>query len=247
MASAKFLIIVIISLGSIRASSQLDANYYPGRGGCTCDCSWANTSACGKDDNTCCFASCCNSSAPAQKTYCPSANDFFASSHATQNIVLFNGGWSIHGPGGVGTKAAFNLIGGSAEWDIDFSKTNIGVNGNIYTISPAGIPSTGYTASNYCDGSKPAGSDYCAEVDWIESNGNCGGQSTLHDVPGPGENGCTAWGCALSYHYNGQSSFHMKVTYDSNGVWTTTRNGQVISPSNLSPKPSSSDWSTLYH
>jgi hypothetical protein len=39
----------------------------------------------------------------------------------------------------------------------------------------------------------------------------------------------------------------MKVTYDANGVWTTTRNGQVISPSSLHPTPSNSDWETLVH
>jgi hypothetical protein len=37
----------------------------------------------------------------------------------------------------------------------------------------------------------------------------------------------------------------MNVTFGTDGVWTTTRNGQVISPSSLSPSPSSSDWSTL--
>jgi hypothetical protein len=83
------------------------------------------------------------------------------------------------------------------------------------------------------------------EVDWIESNGNCGGQTTLHTVPGPGETGCTAWGCAASYHYNGRSSFHMHVAFDQHGTWVTTRDGQVIGPSQLSPQPGSSDLSTL--
>jgi hypothetical protein len=104
--------------------------------------------------------------------------------HSGSNIVLYNGGWSIHGGGAAATKASFNLLGGSVEWDIDFSQTNIGVNGNIYTISPTGISSSGFEPHNYCDGSKPAGSEWCVEVDWIESNGHCGGQTTLHDVPG---------------------------------------------------------------
>ena len=49
---------------------------------------------------------------------------------------MFDGGWLIHGGGGVATKAAFNLNNGSVEYDVDFSRTNVGVNANIYTISP---------------------------------------------------------------------------------------------------------------
>jgi len=37
----------------------------------------------------------------------------------------------------------------------------------------------------------------------------------------------------------------MKITYDSNGVWTTTHDGQTIAPSSLSPTPQAQDWSTL--
>ena len=37
----------------------------------------------------------------------------------------------------------------------------------------------------------------------------------------------------------------MKITYDTNGVWNTYRDGQLISPSSLSPSPSAADWATL--
>jgi hypothetical protein len=181
----------------------------------------------------------------AQKTYCPSQNDLTVAYNGGGNIVLFNGGWTIHGGGGVATKAAFNLLGGSVEWDVDFSQSQTGVNSNIYTISPTGISSGGFTQNNYCDCTKPAGSEWCLHIDWIESNGNCGGRTSLHDVPPPGTTGCTSAGCEVSYYYKGQATFHMKVTFDENGVWTTTRNGQVISPSSLSPTPSSSDWATV--
>merc|ERR1712118_319118 len=123
-------------------------------------------------------------------------------------------------------KAAFNLIGGYVEFDIDFSAVHQGVNANIYTISPP-IGGGGYTGSNYCDGAdndKP----WCVEVDWIESNGNCGGATTLHTRPGPGSNGCTSWGCRQSYHYNGRTSFHMRIEYDNEGRWTTNRDGQAM-------------------
>ena len=35
------------------------------RGGCDCDCSWANPAACGADDKTCCHACCCKVPTPA--------------------------------------------------------------------------------------------------------------------------------------------------------------------------------------
>jgi len=175
--------------------------------------------------------------------YCPSAGDLVA---AYGNPSIVDGGWSILGGGAAATKASFNLLGGSVEYDIDVSNANQGVNANIYTISPSNINSWfGFTQANFCDGSK-TGSDWCVEVDWIESNGNCGGQTTLHTVPGPGEQGCTAWGCETQYQYYGSSSFHMKVTFGADdGKWTTIRNGQVIRPSSLSPVPLPSDVSTM--
>jgi hypothetical protein len=50
---------------------------------------------------------------------------------------FFNQGWYIKGGAGVASKSSFNLLGGSVEFDIDFSETLTGVNGNIYTISPS--------------------------------------------------------------------------------------------------------------
>lgn len=132
-------------------------------------------------------------------------------------------GWTIHGDGGAATKAAFNLVGGFVEYDMDVSGVHTGVNANIYSISPT-IGSQGYSGDNYCDGAvndKP----WCLEVDWIESNGNCGGASTLHTKQGPGNDGCTAWGCRASYHYNGRTSFHMRIEYGQDGSWTTIRDG----------------------
>jgi len=209
------------------------------RGGCDCDCSWADPSACTKDDGSCCYLCCCGNST--LQAYCPSANDITIT-YGGGNVTIYDGGWSVVGGGAGATKAAFNLLGGSVDFDIDFSGTHPGVNANLYTISP--VFSGSFSPTDYCDGSK-TGSDWCVEVDWIESNGNCGGQTTLHTRQGPGSNGCTAWGCAASYYYNGQPSFHMQIKYDTAGHWTTIHDGQVISPSNLSPPPQDLDWSTL--
>jgi len=158
------------------------------------------------------------------------------------NVTVYDGGWSVTGGGAAATKASFNLIGGSVEFDIDLSATHPGVNANIYSISP--VFSGDFNQKMYCDGAK-TGNDWCVEVDWIESNGNCGGQTTLHTRPGPGSTGCTAWGCEATYMYNGRNSFHMMVSYDAQGHWTTVRDGQTIAPNNLNPQPQDQDWNTL--
>merc|ERR1719378_213049 len=172
--------------------------------------------------------------------WCPSAGDFTVAYGTPQ---LMDQGWSVSGNGGVATKSAFNLVGGFVEFDIDFSGVSTGVNANIYTISPSISPG-GYSGGDYCDGAdndKP----WCLEVDWIESNGNCGGATTLHTKQGPGSNGCTSWGCRASYHYNGHSSFHVRVEYGQDGSWTTIRDGQVINAGSLSPTPGSNDWNVI--
>jgi len=177
--------------------------------------------------------------------YCPTANDLVV---AYGSPSITNQGWTITSGGGAATKAAFNLLGGSVEFDVDFSGVNIGVNANIYTISPTfSNPSAAFDkASNYCDGQGAAGSaQFCTEVDWIESNGNCGGATTLHTIAGGGSPGCTAWGCAASYTYGGVSSFHMKISHAADGTLTVVRNGVTISQSSMSPIPALTDLSPL--
>lgn len=219
------------------------------RGGCDCDCSWASSQTCGHDDGSCCYGCCCGSTpptpppgpTPGQETYCPTVSDLTAAYGSPQ---LVNQGWTIHGGGAAATKATFNLLGGSVEYDIDVSQVPTGVNSNIYTISPSGVGAGGFNQGNYCDGAK-TGAQWCVEVDFIESNGNCGGQTTLHTREGPGSDGCTAWGCAHGYTYNGKTSFHMKITFGADGTWNTYRDGELISPATLNPSPQSADTSTL--
>lgn len=108
------------------------------------------------------------------------------------------------------TKAAFNLLGGSVEWDADFTGSQPGVNSNIYSISP-GFGSGDFNQGAYCDGQGSLqGHPWCLEVDWIESNGNCAGQTTLHSTF---SGLCNTGGCMNQYAYNGQAAFHMKVSY----------------------------------
>lgn len=122
------------------------------------------------------------------------------------------------------------------------SRALVGVNCNIYSISPANLPGSGFSQANYCDG-QGGGTGWCVEVDWIESNGNCGGQTTLHTRPGTGDNGCTGWGCEVEYQYGGTTSFHMKQVFGTDGTWTTYRDGVQVGP--LNPAPQGYDWSEL--
>jgi len=180
-----------------------------------------------------------------QKSYCPAATDFIAAyDSGAGSVTLLNRGWKITNGGGVATKASFNLIGGSVEYDIDFTNTHLGVNANIYTISPVMSGTTPFSNSLYCDGQK-TGSAWCTEVDWIESNGACGGGSALHSLPGTGSGLCNAWGCSASYTYGGAKKVHMKITYDSAGKWTTVVGSTTVGPTNFSPLPKASDWAQV--
>jgi len=182
--------------------------------------------------------------------YCPSANDLTVTWFADQAPTIVNQGWTTLGGGGVATKTAFNLNGGWVEYDFDVSGVTPGVNSNIYTISPK-FSGGEYIPGDYCDGQGVDESGtgvnnqtkFCLEMDWIESNGNCGGATTWHTVPGPGYPGCTAWGCGAGYRYEGKSSFHMRIEYDEKGAFTAYRNGEMVGPYN--PVPETKDWEII--
>jgi hypothetical protein len=159
------------------------------------------------------------------------------------SAALYNQGWKIHGGGAAATKSTFNLLGGYVEFDIDVTAVHTGVNANIYTISPT-INGYSFNQTYYCDGAK-TGSSWCVEADWVESNGNCGGATTLHTVDGTGTNGCTSWGCSSSYHYSGRTSYHVRAEYAVDGKMTVIHDGKTISPSNYNPIPGTNDWNAL--
>lgn len=187
--------------------------------------------------------------AQAQTKYCPSAKDLTVSyGNTNTQPTLKDQGWSISGGGGVATLAAYNLLGGYVEYDVTFSGVPTGVNANIYSISPTGIPSTGFNASNnYCDGQGGAGGasyPFCVELDWIESNGNCGGATTLHDVEGTGQSqNCNGWGCGTDYTYDDGANFNMRIEFTTDGVMTAYRNGVELGP--YYPTPQQLDWDNI--
>jgi len=179
--------------------------------------------------------------APPSSLYCPSKDDLTVAYGS--GVTLMDGGWKIHGGSGAATKAAFDLRGGYVEFTYDVSKVGRGVNTNIYTISPTIKPSGFNKGTDYCDGADNP-SPWCMEDDWVESNCNCGGATTLHTVPGPGQF-CGSWGCRSEYHYNGVTSDKWRVEYDENGHMTVKRGSQTISPSSLSPGAKDSDWEVV--
>lgn len=238
--------IITFLLVSTVISDEL--NFCSSRGNCVCDCSWTKKVDCktARDDNSCCFACCClvkptfpMNTGPNHQLYCPSVNDLVV---GYGNAKLTNQGWLNKGGGSAATKSSFNLLGGYVEYDIELTNVQPGINANIYTISPKEIPTTiGFTQKNYCDGAK-TGTNWCTEIDWIESNGNCGGATTLHMKEGTGV-GCTAWGCSVTYKYNGNTNFHMKVAYEPDGTITVYRDKEIYKK--FTPTPTSTDMQVL--
>lgn len=155
-------------------------------------------------------------------------------------VTLKDGGWDVSGNGGGASKASFNLLGGYVEFDVDVSNTRSGVNANLYAIAPS-TGGDGYQPGEYCDGAEND-SPWCIELDWLESNGHCAGASTIHTIPGPGNNGCTAWGCRTHYNH-GSPSFHMKVQYGQDGSETIFKDGQALN--GYSPAPDGSTWGKI--
>jgi hypothetical protein len=158
--------------------------------------------------------------------YCPAAKDL-AIAYGDQ-VKLKAQGWMVQGDGGASTKASFNLAGGFVEFDLDVSQAKTGVIPNVYSIFPENIAATGFQHdSHYCDADEGAAT-WCVEHDWIESNGQCGGATALHSVPGIGPESCNSWGCLTTYKYEGGSKFHMRIEYDKSGQFTVMRDCQRL-------------------
>lgn len=214
---------------------------------CECNCDWIKRLDIKtlRNDGTCCF-SCCYDNILVKGNgeekekldfFCPSKSDII---QAYGNPTLLDQGWKNIGSGGVATKSSFNLLGGFVEYDIDVSKVEPGVNANIYTISPL-FPITGFEQKFYCDGQKKD-LTWCTEIDWIESNGNCLGASTLHMIQGPGI-GCTAWGCSTHYKYNGTTKFRMKIEHSKEGKISILRDNKKIN--DVKPPPNNIEVNNL--
>eukprot|EP00929_Paragymnodinium_shiwhaense_P015235 TRINITY_DN123294_c0_g1_i1.p1 TRINITY_DN123294_c0_g1~~TRINITY_DN123294_c0_g1_i1.p1 ORF type:complete len:253 (+),score=47.91 TRINITY_DN123294_c0_g1_i1:67-825(+) len=155
-------------------------------------------------------------SAVADKVYyCPSQKDFDGNGK-------WNGsGWKMTGPGGMHGRQTYNLLGGYIEFDIDTTHAHTGVNNNLYLISPE---KTDFDANVYCDiqgVNKPS----CMEMDLIENNGNCVGQTTWHTWPN-WKGDCDRGGCGGTKYRKGKT--HIKATFAENGWMTVTYDGVEV-------------------
>lgn len=167
--------------------------------------------------------------ASAQQLYCPGEDDFNAGGQWNGN------GWTITGPGGVNGNTTFNLLGGYIEFDMDTSGAQTGVNTNFYLVFPD--PSY-FGPYNDCD-IQGVGKPTCMEMDIVEMNGNCVGQTTWHTWPNH-DGGCDQSGCSTKYQRSGTS--HFRAEFAENGWMTVFVDGQQVNGYNPTPSQSSVNY-----
>merc|ERR1712007_88236 len=178
-------------------------------------------------DGSCCFGCCCGGAGPSPPspptpggggaTYCPDpASDFTADYGSPQ---WSDNGWTIHGGARASSKASYNLAGGFVEFDMDLGGAHGGVNNNFYITFPSNV-------GNYCDSGGTGG---CAELDFVENNGNCAAATTFHTDPGGGDKGGTQTVNGISSHV------HVRAEWDGSGDTLTVHvDGHTISgPGNV--------------
>jgi len=122
------------------------------------------------------------------------------------------------------------------EYDIDYTAVQPGINFNFYTISPAGIGAGGFNQNIYCDGAFDT-PRHCMELDFLEGAGNCGFAATIHTKVEKTSNGCTSWGCRTDITFNGQTRFHMKVDFGTDGSMTWNVAGRSFPSAGMDPAP----------
>ncbi len=183
----------------------------------------------------------CTTTGGSQSHYCLSPSDLIVA--YGNNVTLHKQGWQINGGGGVATKAAFNLLGGSVEFNVSIERVNAEVNTNLYGISPV-IASSGFTQNNLCDGSAQPTPRKCLEVDWVENNGKCMAATTIHAKPGSGIDGCNGWGCYKFWKID--HNYKLKITYSTDGNFKVYKDGSyLLSSADLIPKPTALEIATI--
>ena len=179
----------------------------------------------------------CNCDEPTMKSYCPSKSDFYATPWS--DVTHYKQGSIVRGNSRMATKSSFNLLGGSIEFDVDLRNSKRGVNTAVYTIAPKFGGKDVYDTSMYCDGNS---NNWCVELDFVESNGKCGGATTLHTRPGQFP-GCTGWGCAYNYLYD-DAFTRFKIDIAEDGKYTVYVDGKRFTWNDIVPKPLQSDLET---
>lgn len=192
------------------------------------DCGWVHT--CGprgcpdcKDDGSPGYRECCGGPGPAPSppgpapppspgaNYCPDAASDFVADYGSPQWQ--GSGWTIHGGARASSKASFDLSGGFVEFDMDLTGAHGGVNNNVYLTFPN-------QPGQYCDSGGTGG---CAELDFIENNGNCAAATTFHTDPGGGDKGGKQTVNGIGPHV------HVHAEWDAGGDTLTVHvDGHVI-------------------
>merc|ERR1719367_2599980 len=168
--------------------------------------------------------------------YCLSADDVGFDYNAGGGSIV-DGGWTVRGEARIHSKAAFNLLGGFVEFDLDTTGAHTGVNNNLYTISPHVGPGGYQEMGQYCDGAvtrslrsrnASANNYWCMEMDIYEANGNCGSATTVHTVQGHG-GGCDAGGCQVTTHFPSQT-FKVHADFHEDGTMVVSIGGRSQAP-----------------
>lgn len=163
--------------------------------------------------------------------FCPGQGDF-----EFEGNTHWNGnGWDMHGGGGVHARFTTNILGGYMEFDMDTSGAHTGVNNNFYVTSPD--PSY-FSAKNDCDiqgQNKPS----CMEMDFVENNGNCIGQTTWHTWPNH-NGGCDRGGCYAKKSRSGYTKF--RAEFSSDGWMKVTYDGVAVDGYNPTPSGNSKKY-----
>eukprot|EP00936_MAST-01D_sp_MAST-1D-sp1_P000657 g657.t1 len=142
-------------------------------------------------------------------------------------------GWKIKGGGRVRSAAAFNLLGGYIEFDMDVHDAKTGVNNNFYLTSP-----DKNKFPKYCD---IQGHPGCMEMDICENNGHCVMQTTYHTHGSIGKGNCDRGGC-YAHKSIKSKHFHMRAAFGTDGKMTVTMDGDTIDGYHPSPNSDAKDY-----
>jgi len=163
--------------------------------------------------------------------YCPSDGDWTI--RYGDHVQVSGNGWTISGNGGVNGNAAFNMLGGYVQYDVDTSGAQGGVNNNFYTVSPES-----WLFPGYCD-IQPNGSPQCMEMDIMENNGNCLTATTWHTWPNY-DGGCDCNGCVGTAYASNRRT--MKAEFSGDGWMVTTIDGNRVEVNNPTPSDSAKNY-----
>jgi hypothetical protein len=106
--------------------------------------------------------------------YCPLAGDLQI---GTGTATLEDQGWVITGSGRVGTRAGFDLRGGSIQFKVLLNGVPTGSIGGRFVSALVGLimPPNGNAdfslSGEYCDGRAPTGPEFCPDVHFLQTNG----------------------------------------------------------------------------